>query len=294
MDPYEILGISYPATREQIKSRYHELALKHHPDKLQHLPRDEIDRHEQELKKINIAYELLTKSEYQHKTKNEWSGIWANADIAGMFNDPDLLRDANDILKNIINQVKNYTAKMLTEHYINLEVSIEDIYNKKDKKLRLFLKGFVEPIFINVNCKDYPFLIYKYKVTDTHTVDIHITFKVIAHPVYSLDHLFETKDIFYNLDISLYDYLYGCTKTLFYLDNTTLEICVNPCEIQSIEIPHKGLYNEGKLIVFVKVILPEKSQMDAFNDERSGSKLKKYLKGLCSTPHSGILENKSI
>jgi len=75
MDPYEILGLNYPCTKEEIKARYRELARKHHPDKHQHLSKEEIDAHEQEFKKINLAYELLTKKEFEYTTKNEWKGI---------------------------------------------------------------------------------------------------------------------------------------------------------------------------------------------------------------------------
>jgi DnaJ-class molecular chaperone len=293
MDPYDILGLNYPSTRDEIKAKYHELARKHHPDKLQHLPKEEIDANEQEFKKINLAYELLTKKEFQYTTKKEWKGIWDNMNMSDIFTDPDLLRDMNDILQNVINGMKSYANKLITEHHITLELSLEDVYHKKEKKLRLFLKGFIEPIFININCKEYPFFIHKYNMNNGSIVDIHITFKLLPHNTYSLDYLFETKDIFYNLDINLYEYLYGCSKKIEYLDKTILNIIVKPCNIESIEIPNKGLYDKGKLIVFIKVILPEKEEMDNFNEKKK-CKLKKYLKSLSDAHHSGILDEKTI
>lgn len=284
MNPYAILGLTYPSTREQIKARYHELALKKHPDKLLHLPEAERDAHEQEFKKINIAYELLTKSEFEYNTiKNDWT------DIASFFNDPDLLRDANDIVQNIIKQMKSYTAKLLTEHYINVDVTLEEVYTKKDKRLRLFLKGCVEPIFINVNCADHPFRIYKHKLS-SYTLDIHITFNLLPHDIFAFDTLFESKDVFCNLQISLYDYLYGGTKEIEYLDKSIIRVRLERCSIESIEISNRGIDNEGKLIVFVKVILPEEAHMDVFNEHQT-RKFKKYVQRICeASSHYGILE----
>jgi molecular chaperone DnaJ len=280
MNPYAILGLTYPSTREQIKARYHELALKKHPDKLLHLPEAERDVHEQEFKKINIAYELLTKSEFEYNTsKNDWT------DIADLFNDPDLLRDANDIVQNIIKQMKSYTMKLFTEHYITVDVTLEEVYTKKEKRLRLFLKGCVEPIFINVNCADHPFRIYKH-----NALDIHLTFNLLPHDIFSFDTLFESKDVFCNLQISLYDYLYGGTKEIEYLDKSIIRVRLERCSTESIEITNRGIDNKGNLIVFIKITLPEKAHMDVFNEHQI-RKFKKYVLRICeASSHSGILE----
>jgi DnaJ-class molecular chaperone len=283
MNPYAILGLTYPSTREEIKARYHELALKKHPDKLLHLPEAERNAHEQEFKKINIAYELLTKSEFEYNTnKNDWT------DIASFFNDPDLLRDANDIVQNIIKHMKSYTKKILTEHYINVDVTLEEVYTKKIKRLRLFLNGCTEPIFINVNCADYPFHSYKHKLL-SNTHDINITFNLLPHDIFSFDTLFESKDVFCNLHISLYEYLYGGTKDIEYLDKSIIRVRLERCSTETVEIANRGIDNKGNLLIFIKIVLPEKAHMEVFNDHQT-RKFKKYVQRICeASSHSGIL-----
>ena len=59
-DYYEILGIKKDATAEQIKKSFRELAKKTHPDKTK-------EDSEQEMIKINKAYEVLSDEESKEK-----------------------------------------------------------------------------------------------------------------------------------------------------------------------------------------------------------------------------------
>lgn len=54
MDPHVILGVSKDATKEQIRKRYIVLVNKFHPDRN--------PGHENELKQINLAYDILVKN----------------------------------------------------------------------------------------------------------------------------------------------------------------------------------------------------------------------------------------
>lgn len=280
MDPYSVLGLDYPCNKEDIKIRYHELARKHHPDKLQHLSKKEIDIHEQEFKRISVAYEMLSKRNYEHidmnMDKDDWNKMWENIPI---FNDPDFM---NDILQNVINGVKKYATASNNEHYITIDVSLEEVFQKKDKKLRLFLKNIPDPIFININCSSYPFLIYTYD----ENINIHITFNLSTEGLFSLDTLFESNDIFCTIHISLYEYIKGCTKHLQYLDNTVIDIKIQPCSEETIEIPNKGLNYSGKLTIFIKTILPSKALVDTLESSKKAT-LYKYLKKISCSHHSG-------
>ena len=249
-DPYYVFGLVYPCTKEVIKARYYELARKHHPDKLQHLSKEEIEMNEQKLKLINRAYETLTKTDYEP----EWN--------------------FNSIFETVINNVKSYTAKLLKEHHITVEVTLEELFNKKEKRLRLFLKGISQPIFITINCSD--------KLHIHNELDIHITYIISPHKIYSVEE--DGNDIYSTIYISLYEFVKGCSYKIEYLDKTTIDITIPECDTKTIVIPKKGLYGEGSLVIFIKIDLPKKEDINP----SIRNKLLKYLKNMSNAPQNGL------
>jgi DnaJ-class molecular chaperone len=249
-DPYVVFGLVYPCTKEVIKARYYELARKHHPDKLQHLSKEEIDANEHKLKLINRAYETLTKTDYEP----EWN--------------------FNSIFETVINNVKNYTAKLLKEHHITVEVTLEELFNKKEKRLRLFLKGITQPIFITIHCSD--------KLHIHNELDIHITYKILPHKIYSVEE--DGNDIYSTIYISLYEFVKGCGYKIEYLDKTIVNITIPECDTSTIVIPKKGLYGDGSLVIFIKIDLPKKEDINP----SIRNKLLKYLKNMSNAPQNGL------
>ena len=59
-DPYQILGIDRGASSAEIKQAYRELALKYHPDKLEHLGDEFKALAEMRFKEIQRAYQELS------------------------------------------------------------------------------------------------------------------------------------------------------------------------------------------------------------------------------------------
>ena len=62
-DPYQILGVSQNAPIEEIKQKWKQLAINHHPDRLisQGIPEDFIQKSTSRLKEINNAWDIIQK-----------------------------------------------------------------------------------------------------------------------------------------------------------------------------------------------------------------------------------------
>ena len=265
MDPYEILGLSYPSTKEEIKARYYELAKKHHPDKLQHLPPEERSLHEETFKKINVAYELLSKSDFEYSNKKDWKGIWSS--VESFMNTSQMTAFA-DLLSNVIQVAREYKKQKTSEHHITIEVTLEEVHNRKEKKCRLFLKNVADPVFIKVNCGCYPSYLYTYQ-----SYYIYITFQLQPHPLYSLDTLFDTYDLYAEIPLTLKEYFTGTQKEIEYLDHTCLTITIPPFSTDPINIQNKGLFNKDLLTLSPKVHLPQAEDLP----EKNKQKIIKYL-----------------
>lgn len=265
MDPYEVLGLSYPSSKEEIKSRYYELARKHHPDKLQHLSLEERNLHEEQFKKINLAYELLSKTDFEYSNKHDWKGIWSS--VESFMNTTQMTAFA-DLLSNVIHIAKEYKKQKASEHHITISVTLEEVHNRKDKKCRLFLKNVVEPVFITVNCGCYPSYLYTHQ-----SFFIYITYELQSHPLYSLDTLFDTYDLYAEIPITLQEYFTGTHKEIEYLDNTYLPVDIPPFSKEPIHLPDRGLFNKDVLTIVPKVKLPEDKDIP----EKNKLKIIKYL-----------------
>ena len=161
-----------------------------------------------------------------------------------------------NIIKDIIVNVRK-----TKRHNITVPISLEDIHNKRQKKLRLILKGCPEPVFLTVQ------VTYK-KLQDGEIIEygnhiINLNYKIIEHKQFSFDEnvatFLDQLDLYTKVTITLMDYLCGSTKILRYLDDTDLIIEI-PAFVD-MDIPlikkNKGLCGVGDLIIEVGIILPK-------------------------------------
>lgn len=113
-------------------------------------------------------------------------------------------------------------------------------------------------------------------------LDIHITYKILPHKIYSVEE--DGNDIYSTIYISLYEFVKGCSYKIEYLDKTIVNITIPECDTSTIVIPKKGLYGEGSLVIFIKIDLPKKEDINP----SIRNKLLKYLKNMSNAPQNGL------
>lgn len=128
---YDILGISYTATNEDIKKAFRKKALETHPDK---------GGDTEIFKKINAAYEILSDPEkkiiYDNHGKNglQSSGQIPDDILSSMFGQ--LFHNINGfggIFQNMFNNIIHKTPAIIYEY----KTTLEDICTRKIIKLKL-------------------------------------------------------------------------------------------------------------------------------------------------------------
>lgn len=212
-NPYDILELPRNASLDEVKKKYRELALSYHPDKLYNIQDiNEKNIRIEKFKKITVAYDMIyNKKDFENFdyftyefnnfnysgynnfgdlfTPNEWKDVWNN-----LFND-----NAKDIIKETFidiatiflnNNIKprsyyNPTSNNIVKHNINLEVSYKDVYNNVKRKLRLILNDIKEPVFIDVYCNSYPYLIRNY--IDDNNIEHEIKINFILSKAFIYD-----------------------------------------------------------------------------------------------------------
>lgn len=97
-NPYETLGISKDASKEDIKKAYRELVKKYHPDQYGDNPLRSLA--EEKMKEINEAYDYLLKNTSDNNYESYSSGSY-NTDKSSSYNNQDTSSMYNNIRTNI-------------------------------------------------------------------------------------------------------------------------------------------------------------------------------------------------
>lgn len=256
MNPYEILNIPLYSSIEDVKKTYKKIAIMSHPDKLNNI----IDINEKN-KKIKYfidatnAYNMIVKTssndynnsnntnDYQWDSNNDWEKTFDDIMNSNLF---------KSFITNVFNKFKSKTKK----HNINVDIKFSDYFNNQKKKLRIFLKNVKEPVYINLNCKNYPLHIINYFDDNDYEHEIFIYMNLINDPAINKNFYYKEQEekeekekinIYYDMEIDTYDYIIGTNKQLDFFNNEIIDINIPPFSSEII-INNKGI-NNGDLII---------------------------------------------
>ena len=269
--PLEILNLPINATPQEIKTRYRELALKHHPDRNPTCTKEAKIEHEIEFQKISEAYDKAINGktyDYDYYNLDEEDVFFMWKDIWDKFVEEDGIGKIKDMLKDTLNIVRGFKGNEEKEQEQNLNeyeeenpplrlriyVTLEDIHYYKTKRVKVVEN---QEYHVSVNCGDYPY---------AYIPDKNIVVKICIkkHATFTLDSFMSNKDLYCNIPITLTQYLEGkpITKILKYIDNTDIIVEIPPFSIDyPISIKDYGLHNTDTLYVMPTLILP-KSQLE--------------------------------
>jgi hypothetical protein len=175
-NPYDVLNLPINSSIEEVKRTYKKIALKSHPDKLNTIT-DTAEKN----KKIKEFIDAT--NAYNSIINGDVSEFKFNFDNEEDYNYDDWIKTFNDIknstlLRDIIKSFINLKPK-IRKHNINVDITYHNYFSNNKKKLRLFLKGLIEPVFINLDCKKYPIHIINYFDNNDNEHEITINMNLI-------------------------------------------------------------------------------------------------------------------
>lgn len=286
--PYNILGVSQNASKEEIKKAYKEIALACHPDKLGNIA-DPIEREKKidMFKNATVAYETLTQNTQHSQDIHwndamDWNSIW-NIFFKDGDETKEIIKDvfvdmATMFIKNKIYPKSYYTpssnCNAKITHDITFKVTYREIMQNTKRKLRLILVDIDEPIFIDVYCGMFPCSIKEFTDDDDRDHEIVINMEISKMEGY--DHLISKSnniDLITSIEIDLRDHINGCDKMIPYVDGSNINISVPPFHKDFIEISKKGV-NGGTLFVNISIKIFDKDCWSVLSQDNKASMIR--------------------
>jgi hypothetical protein len=163
----------------------------------------------------------------------------------------------------------------IVSHNINLPITYYDLCSVNKRKLRILLKDVKEPVYISLNCKkDYPCLTRQYIDDDSIEHEIIINMSIedcdsggsdsggsggdikYTHRITGINNEIDLHTTVY---INILEYLIGGVKHIKYVDDTLLDIVIEPFSTKDIFIKDKGLLggNLNIKVVFQNITLKD-------------------------------------
>ena len=257
-NPYNILNISPDSNIETVKKAYRKIALKSHPDKLNNIT-------DIEEKKLKIKEFTDATNAYNQIINNDFEKI--NIDYENWEATFDYIVNSK-LFKDFINVIMK-SNKIIT-HTFNLDITYNDYFNKNKKKIRIFLRDCIEPIFIDLDCKKYP----KTEITyiDDSDIEHEIIFRLNIindnKNYYHIKNNDNSIDIIYDMLISTVEYLTGNIREHVYLNKDILLITIEPFSNKFI-IPNLGINNGNFICNFIYIPIHKKDWNKINDDDKN-------------------------
>lgn len=214
--------------------------------------------------------------------------FWKNT-YDGIFKDKEVIKNTFiDVASYFFNRGfknKNYynPSTKIIKHNINLPITYYDLCCLNKRKLRILLKNVKEPVYITICCKsDYPCLTRQYIDDDSieHEIiinmiidddngsdeedggggndeDVHIV--NYTHSIINNNNGTPKIDLNIIIDINILEYLIGGVRKIKYVDNTCVDINIEPFKMNDIIIKNKGLLggNLNVKLIFKNITLKD-------------------------------------
>ena len=268
--PYAVFGLTPDASLADVKSCYIKLAKAHHPDKLAACTNDaERLEHTEKFRRATLAYRCIEDT-LKHGGGGGGLGGCKFASFGNDSTSTDWWGSGGGGLDEWIKVFRNVFDEMKKRyHSIEVPVTLRQIHKRKVRRLEIFLRDCDDPVYISVNCGEYP---NTTTIADEGRI-IKIKFVLKQHEIYHLDNIIGNRDIFATCSIQWHDYIQGALKTMTWIDGKTIiDISIPP--FADLEIPlvftGRGLWGEGNLYVSLKVQYPLQAAWNllAENDQK--------------------------
>ena len=223
---YKNLGLEIGASKDNIKKTYRKLAKQFHPDK------SNLNDY-QDFIKITESYNRLINLEEididnEYKSDEDFK-IYLNMYIEIIKNLFKYLCEKKEEYKKYKENQREQNIEKTKDITINLNINIEQIFNNEVIKVTVkVLKKKYNQLYLDKEDVYISLLNYKYEYIFKDLGDEDLEKKrgdiIIKINVIDKNLELDNYDIIYNLNISLYEYLYGIKRIIKYFDD---EITLN-------------------------------------------------------------------